>query len=87
MAPLITTPAQPFATALAAIMSPISAVRREPAPLTTSTEPLPGVASTDLTSALSSKHRMVRTGPLKCGLSAEGLELHGQELSSSPRSS
>nr|BFE83456.1 hypothetical protein GCM10020093_060570 [Planobispora longispora] len=66
-APLITTPDQPEATAEAAIMSPIRAVRSEPAPSTTRTRPSPGVASTFLTRALSSRQRMVATGPAKRG--------------------
>ncbi len=87
MAPLITTPAQPFATALSAIMSPMSAVRSEPPPSTTSTAPSPGVARVDLTRALSSKHLMVRTGPLKCDSPPRDWNCSAMESSSSPRSS
>src|SRR5699024_6417376 len=63
--PLMTTPDQPLVTAASAIMSPISAERKDPPPSTTSTAPSPGVLRTCLTRPLSSWHLTVRIGPAK----------------------
>ena len=57
-------PAQPFAAARPATMSPSSATRSEPPPSTTSTRPSPGSPTCRFRTTLSSWQRTVEIGPL-----------------------
>src|SRR5690606_4561936 len=86
-APLITTPAQPFSAAAAAIMSPISAVRSEPPPSTTSTQPSPGWLSCSFTRALSRWHLIVAIGPWNADRPPNERNCSSQLCSASPCSS